>query len=264
MNGSYVSLYADPHVLVPIVSAIICTFAIAICALMLIKRKNQSQTAQKFKENKGTTYQKTWLSDSTDGMSKFDVPEFSSQCPDSMSVYATLNSNQQIPMTIQDATVRFQSLGQRENNEAPPSDMMTGGYLKRNRRKSFATSPLEETCMQKVSCQMEIEPPTGFRSSSSSTSVSQGFHHRGNFGEHKSHQHAGLHYDEILTKPQISATPNDHIHEEDGLFHDYSSPYQYDTTPKDQLNSSQPSLRKQFSSKSVRKLKVCRDSHDYF
>ncbi|CAL8129109.1 unnamed protein product [Orchesella dallaii] len=260
MNGSYVSLYTDPHVLVPIVSAIICPFAVAICALMLIKRKNQSQTERKFKENRGTTHQKTWLSGSADGMSKFGVLEHSSQCPEPMSVYATLNSNQQIPMTIRDATVRFQSLGQHENNEAPPSEMMTGGYLKTNRRKSFASSPLEETCIQRVSCQMEIEPPTGFRSSSSSTSISQGFHHRGNLVVHKDHHHAGLDYNEILTKPRLSGAPNDDGEEENGLFHDYSSPYQY----KGQHNPTKNTLKKQVSTKSVNKSRSSRDCDDYF
>lgn len=41
LNGgnNVVPFYADPHVLVPIVSAVICTFAVAVCVLILFRRK---------------------------------------------------------------------------------------------------------------------------------------------------------------------------------------------------------------------------------
>ncbi|ODM92162.1 Down syndrome cell adhesion molecule-like protein Dscam2 [Orchesella cincta] len=147
MNGSYVSLYTDPHVLVPIVSALICTFAVAICVLMLIKRKNQSRPEWKFKQSSS---QQTWLS-SSDAASKCagGIGESVSGCPEAMSIYATLNSTKPIPMTIRDSTVRFQSFGQHDNYEAP-NNAMTAEFTKRSRRKSCASSPLEEMCMQQA------------------------------------------------------------------------------------------------------------------
>jgi len=54
-----------------------------------------------------------------------------------MSIYATLNSKQQIPMTIRESTVRLETFGQHDNYAAPTLPV----YYKRSRRKSGPPSP---------------------------------------------------------------------------------------------------------------------------
>ena len=38
-SGSSEGFYVDPHVVVPIVSAVICTCAVAVCVLIVFKRR---------------------------------------------------------------------------------------------------------------------------------------------------------------------------------------------------------------------------------
>jgi hypothetical protein len=52
-----------------------------------------------------------------------------------MSIYATLNSTKQIPMTIRDATMRFHTFGQRDNYDAAPIPPIPASFKKKARRK---------------------------------------------------------------------------------------------------------------------------------
>ncbi|CAG7820270.1 unnamed protein product, partial [Allacma fusca] len=140
--------YTDPHVVVPIVSAVICTCAVAVCILIVFKRRSQSKDEWKFGPSAS---QQTWLSSEDNGVSKTDCSNKYTERPErstgNMSIYATLNSTKPIPMAIRDSTVRFQTFGQRENYDAP----VVPSYYKKGRRKSSSSPPdgmnLEVSCL---------------------------------------------------------------------------------------------------------------------
>ncbi|CAL8129128.1 unnamed protein product [Orchesella dallaii] len=223
MNGRYEPFYTDPHVVVPIVSGVICTFAVAICVLMLVKRRNQAKPEWRFKPS---TSQQTWLS-SSDG-NKCGPGRISedhdaiSDCPDSMSIYATVNSTKAIPMTIRNSTMRLQTYGQQDNYEAPTVVLRSNSS--RSRRKSRTSASLEEMRMQQVPCHIEfpkeIEPPNQFRSSSIPNQEQKQLRLH-----HHLHQPHHISLDGGADDEDDDYAPGCDVGE--ALYHDYCSPYQY-------------------------------------
>ncbi|XP_035702797.1 Down syndrome cell adhesion molecule-like protein Dscam2 isoform X2 [Folsomia candida] len=118
VSGS--ALLSDPHIIVPIISACICTVAVIICIFIVVKRKTANGNGWKMGNSSS---QQTWLSSDDFRIEKpLDKSKIEEAPGNSsgMSIYATLNSRQSMPMTIRDSTVRFQTFGQVENYDAPP------------------------------------------------------------------------------------------------------------------------------------------------